>query len=156
MPNARVLDVWGHGPVLCISPVHHRGPPLLSPWKTQCAPSSLLAECLSMECQSIDLMWLWSCAGLGAHPGERGACPLAMQAQVTPCNWVPNCVAWVFMHRSAMMGLLEVKGIAAPEVKFLDRSKTNCCEGALQVHVHRSRMRVWGAKMIRHRRSPQL
>jgi len=50
------------------------------------------------------------------------------------------------------MGLLEVKGIAALEVKFLDRCQTNSSEGALQVHVRRSRMRVWGAKMIRHRR----
>ena len=46
------------------------------------------------------------------------------------------------------------KGIAAPEVKFLDRRRTNCSEGVLQVRVRRSRMRVWGAKMIRHRRSP--
>ncbi len=27
-----------------------------------------------MECQSIDLVWLWSCAGLGAQPRECGAC----------------------------------------------------------------------------------
>lgn len=57
-------------------------------------------------------------------------------------------------YRSAMTGLLDVKDISAPEVKFLDRRRINGGEGALQVHVHRSRTRVWGAKMIRHRRSP--
>lgn len=34
--------VWasqGHGPVLCITLAHHRSPPLVSPWKTQCAQS---------------------------------------------------------------------------------------------------------------------
>lgn len=45
-------------------------------------------------------------------------------------------------YRSAMMGLLDVKGISAPEVKFLDRRRTNGGEGALQVHVRRSRTRV--------------
>ena len=59
-------------------------------------------------------------------------------------------------YLSATMGLLGVKDMAAPEVKFLDRCQINCSEGALQVHVRRSRMRVWGAKMIRHRRSPRL
>ena len=54
------------------------------------------------------------------------------------------------------MGLLRVEDIAAPEVKFLDRCGINCSEGALQVCVRRSRMRAWGAKMIRHRRSPEL
>ena len=57
-------------------------------------------------------------------------------------------------RRSASTGLLRVKDTAAPEVKFLDRCKINCSEGALHVRVRRSRMRVWGAKMIRHRRSP--
>jgi len=38
------------------------------------------------------------------------------------------------------MGLLGVKGIAAPEVKFLDRRKTTGGKGALQVQVRRSRM----------------
>jgi len=52
------------------------------------------------------------------------------------------------------MGSLRVKDITAPEVKFLDRCEINCSEGVLQVRVRRSRMRVWGAKMIRHRRSP--
>ena len=54
------------------------------------------------------------------------------------------------------MGPLEVKDIATLEVKFLDRCKINGSEGVLQVRVRRSRMRAWGAKMIRHRRSPQL
>ena len=53
------------------------------------------------------------------------------------------------------MRMLRVKGTAAPEVKFLDRCKTRCSEGVLQAHVCRSRTKVWGAKMIRHRCSPQ-
>ena len=60
------------------------------------------------------------------------------------------------MAQSSMMGHLRVKDTAALEVKFLDRCMINSSEGALQVLVRRSRMRVWGAKMIRHRRSPQL
>ena len=60
------------------------------------------------------------------------------------------------MHRPETMGAIGVKDIATPEVKFLDRCQINCSEGVLQVRVRRSRMRVWGAKMIRHRRSPRL
>jgi len=52
-------------------------------------------------------------------------------------------------------GRFGVEGMAAPEVKFLDRCQTHSSEGVLQVRVRRSRMRVWGAKTIRHRRSPQ-
>ena len=51
-------------------------------------------------------------------------------------------------------GPLRVEGTVAPEVKFLDRCKTHCGEGVLHVRVRRSRMRVRGTKMIRHRRSP--
>ena len=80
------VDVWGHGLAPWISPVHHRGPPFLTPWKTQCAPSSLAAECPSMECQSIDhLFWLWSCAGLGAQVGEHGTVPSGTQGHP---SWV--------------------------------------------------------------------
>jgi len=76
MPNTRA-DTWDAGPVPAV-PVDHQGPPPVILWKTQCAPSSLLAECSSMECQGIDLVWLWSCASLGAQPGECGACALAV------------------------------------------------------------------------------
>ena len=57
-------------------------------------------------------------------------------------------------HRPNPMGPVRVKGTSAPEVKFLDRRKTTGGEGALQGCVRRSRTRVRGAKMIRHRRSP--
>jgi len=53
-------------------------------------------------------------------------------------------------------GSLRVKDTATPEVKFLDRCKMHGGEGVLQVLVRRSRMRVWGAKRIRHPRSPAL
>lgn len=132
----------------------HRGPPSQPPWKTQCAQSSRLAGCLSMEWQSIDRMWqlmlCWPwCPSRGTWcPGPP--CPV----------WSPPGAATSWLgsgrHPSGMRGLLGVKGIAAPEVKFLDRCQTNCSEGALHVPVRRSRMRVWGAKMIRHRRSPRL
>lgn len=57
------------------TPVHHRGPPSVTPWKTQCAQSiRATAECPSMECQGIDQVWHWSCAGLGAHSGQPGGC----------------------------------------------------------------------------------
>jgi hypothetical protein len=65
----------GTQPVLGRYPVHHRSPPSLTPWKTQCAQSILLtAECPSMECRGIDRVWHWSCAGLGAHSGQPGGC----------------------------------------------------------------------------------
>jgi hypothetical protein len=53
-----------------------------------------------------------------------------------------------------MMGAFGVMGIETLEVKFLDRFGISCSEGVLQGHVRRSRTRVWGAKMIRYRRSP--
>jgi hypothetical protein len=127
----------------------------MSPWKTQCAQSILAAVCPSMECQSIDLMWLMCCAGLGAHSGQCGAGPLSSRPRPPFGVGLWSGGSWL-RYLSATMGLLGVKDITAPEVKFLDRCKINCSEGALQVHVRRSRMRVWGAKMIRHRRSPQL
>jgi len=64
--------------------------------------------------------------------------------------WVAAC------YRPAMMSLLGAVGIAGREVKFLDPSETNGSKGALQVQDCRSRTRVWGAKMIRYRRSPLL
>ena len=135
-------------------PVHHRGPPSLTPWKTQCAQSILLtAECPSMECRGIDRVRHWSCAGLGAHSGQPGGCSHRT-------TWVGltlvghSLVPVTCTHRSQPMGLFGVKDIGAPEVKFLDRCEIHGSEGVLQVHVRRSRMRVRGAKMIRHRRSP--
>jgi len=50
------------------------------------------------------------------------------------------CEALEGRIQSSMMGLLRVKDIATPEVKFLDRCKINCSEGVLQGHVRRSRM----------------
>ena len=151
MPPTLATDIKGAWPCATAEhPVHHRSPPLLTPWKTQCAQSILLtAECPSMECRGIDRVRHWSCAGLGAHSGQPGGCTHG--AKLRSHLRIPrvNCT-----HRSQPMGLFGVKGIGAPEVKFLDRCETHCSEGVLQVHVRRSRMRVRGAKMIRHRRSP--
>ena len=137
-------------------PVHHRGPPLLTPWKTQCAQSILLtAECPSMECRGIDRVWHWSCAGLGAHSGQPGGCShRPTWTRSPPSGGAVLLVPVTCTHRSQPMGLFGVKDIGAPEVKFLDRCEIHGSEGVLQVHVRRSRMRVRGAKMIRHRRSP--
>jgi hypothetical protein len=75
MPPTLATDTKGTWPVPGRHPVHHRGPPSLTPWKTQCAQSILLtAECPSMECRGIDRVWHWSCAGLGAHSGQPGGC----------------------------------------------------------------------------------
>lgn len=130
----------------------NRSPPSLSPWKTQCAPS----------------IQSW----LNAHPvndkaptqcGNRVV--LALGPRLGQCGSVPGCIICVVQsHAVAIMGqfqppmmdLLEVKAIAAPEVKFLDRCRSPSGEGVLQVQVRRSRMRAWGSKMIRHRRSPKL
>jgi len=149
----------GQGPVPWSQPhVHPWGPLSLTPWKTQRAQSSLglWLECPSMECHSIDLARHWSCAGLGARSGQCGAWFL-----VQPEGPVPLVGSWSLLgglskhgHRPETMGSLRVKDITAPEVKFLDRCEINSSEGVLQVRVRRSRMRVWGAKMIRHRRSP--
>lgn len=65
----------GTAPCRAALSVHHRSPLSQTPWKTQCASRVPLAGCPSMECQSIDPMWLWSCAGLGAREGEPGAVP---------------------------------------------------------------------------------
>jgi len=116
-----------------------------------------------------------SCASLGAHSGECGhtssdPVPVRLVLGLVPVledtpslHWYPPspthlCLwSWgLVVCQPSTMGQLGVKDTAAPEVKFLDRCKINCSEGALQVLVRRSRMRVWGAKMIRHRRSPQL
>jgi len=59
-------------------------------------------------------------------------------------------------HQSETMEVFRVKDIRAPEVKFLDRCGIHRSEGVVQVLVRRSRMRVGGSKMIRHRRSPTL
>lgn len=158
----------------------------LTPWKTQCAQSDLpMAECLSMECQSIDRVWpnLELCWALEPTQGNVVHGPSSLLLLGFGCSLL--CVsprAAVTCHSTSLWeltgecvigpwGALEdvkwsgasngddgtdrgAKGIAAPEVKFLDRRRTNCSEGVLQVRVRRSRMRVWGAKMIRHRRSP--
>lgn len=67
------------------SPVHHRSLPSQSPWKTQCAQSNqnwLNAPpwnvTVSTEC------WQESCAGLGAHLGQRGAVPRRILRGSTP------------------------------------------------------------------------
>jgi len=150
-------------------------PAATTPWKTQCAPSILsTAECSSMECRSIDqsfllaieLCWSWSpiwatwCMEPGPDPVGLGGLARAEGASASPRSRLPLPQRprgpRSFMHRSQTMGPFRVKDIAAPEVKFLDRCTINRSEGAWQVRVRRSRMRVRGAKMIRHRRSPAL
>ena len=122
-----------------------------------CFKRPVLAGCSSMEWQGIDRTWQQSCAGLGACSWTMWARPLALRLRhrglVRGCR---PARASQGGFRPQMMGMLRVKPIATPEVKFLDRCKRSSSEGVLQVHVRRSRMRVWGAKMIRHRRSPRL
>jgi len=144
--------------------VHH----LLSPWRTQSAQSIRLGlddrpwnVKASTGCGQTELCWPWcSSRGTWCHDWRSLLVPslhlVAARKSGLPWRGVGVAGSFQLWYRSASMGLLGVKDTAAPEVKFLDRCKINCSEGALQVHVRRSRMRVWGAKMIRHRRSPRL
>lgn len=78
----------GPAPGSFTTPVHHRSPPSVTPWKTQCAQSILAtAECPSMERQGIDRVWHWSCAGLGAHSGQPGGC--SRRSNVAACGGSP-------------------------------------------------------------------
>ena len=125
-----------------------------------CSKRPPTAGCSSMERQSIDRAWKKRCAGLGACSGQCGA----WSDRHVPCRgrwFVPASPRRAYagslsVYQADPMGPFRVKGTAAPEVKFLDRCKTRGSEGVLQGRVRRSRMRVWGAKMIRHRRSPAL
>jgi len=161
--QAGVDGSWPRVPVTVqeVASVHHRSRLSVTPWKTQCAQSVLLtAGCSSMERQSIDRAWKKRCAGLGACSGQCGA----WSDRHVPCRgrwFVPASPRRAYagslsVYQADPMGPFRVKGTAAPEVKFLDRCKTRGSEGVLQGRVRRSRMRVWGAKMIRHRRSPAL
>ena len=103
-----------------------------------CSKRPPMAGCPSMECRSIDLMWLcelcWPwCSSKGnmvLSPALQGLCT-ALWSSLAGSGG---------QYQSSVMGLLRVKDIATPEVKFLDRCKINCGEGVLQVHVRRSRM----------------
>lgn len=92
MPPTLATDTQGD-PALCRAhtPVHHRSPPSSTPWKTQCAQSSFAtAECPSMECQGIDRVWHWSCAGLGAHSGQPGGCAHGIHVRGLRSLWPPG------------------------------------------------------------------
>jgi len=135
-------------------------------------PSPLLSKRLHDSPVNVEASTgcgIYPCAGLEAQSW-------AMWCIVFPCVWpglqgVPGsmlprgCVlpSGVFsqakgLHASSDCDgtTFRVKDTLAPEVKFLDRHEINSGEGALQGCVRRSRTRVWGAKMIRHRRSPAL
>ncbi len=60
------------------------------------------------------------------------------------------------LTNTGLMGVVGGKRIWAWEVKFLDRSGTNLCEGIFQVYLHQSRTKVWRSKMIRYHCSPLL
>lgn len=125
-----------------------------------------------MECQSIDRVWpnlelCWALEPTLGNVVHGPSSSFSLGVSALTHAW-QHVVLWCAVgalgeswrmssgqeHRTETMGPIGAKGIAAPEVKFLDRRRTNCSEGVLQVRVRRSRMRVWGAKMIRHRRSP--
>jgi len=97
-------------------------------------------------------------AGLCAHCGQRGAAPLpgppgALRLRtVTRVRRGPGLGG---RRRAEARGPFGVLDIETPEVKFLDRSSMGCGGGVVWLMcVRRSRTRVWGAKMIRYRRSP--
>jgi len=87
----------------------------------------------STICLAVELCWPW-CPDWGTWPWPQwhtGTPPFS--GRCSPGLLVGRC-------HSSMMGWLGVEGIATPEVKFLDRCKTTCSEGVLQVPVRRSRM----------------
>lgn len=147
---------------------HHRSPSPMIPWITQCAPSvlSAMAECPSMEYQSIDRVWLSElCYALGSTQGN--VMHAWLKSLLGAGSWftvpsgsvacVPRYVSAFLLFGMCLPEMMEpsrVKDTATPEVKFLDRCLVHSGEGVLPACVRRSRMRVWGAKMIRHRRSP--
>ena len=63
------------GPQFAVDAAHHRSPPDLDTLENSVCSKrpAAMAGCSSMECHSIDLVWLSVCAGLGAHPGQCGA-----------------------------------------------------------------------------------
>jgi len=149
--------------VQAVASVPHRSRPSVTPWKTQCASSvqpRLDAHPWNVKASTV--RGTESCAGLGTRSGQCGAWsrPLPggpVGAGVKPSHGRVNLgQSLLSVYQADPMGPFRVKGTATPEVKFLDRCKTHCSEGVLQGCVRRSRMRVWGAKMIRHRRSPAL
>jgi hypothetical protein len=103
---------------------------------------------------ALELCWpwgpLWATWWVFPRVQRRTRSPLRPRAWGVAVLPVPVACT----HRSQPMGPFGVKDMGAPEVKFLDRCQIHGSEGVLQVHVRRSRMRVRGAKMIRHRRSP--
>lgn len=145
-------------------PVRYQSRPSMTLWKTQCAQriQSWLNACpwnvtASTE-RAMELCWPWcpfwangrlspGCLGKGRVWGVGAGSP-----RLSPPPDSCPCQRW--QRLADMMGSLRVKGTAAPEVKFLDRRKTNSGAGVLQGRVRRSRARAWGSKMIRHRRSP--
>ena len=150
-------------------PAHRRPPvPLQEPTigdtveNSVCSKQPVLAECLSMGCQSIDQMWpCESCAGPWSPLQWRTWCVSLCTPAVVPRGHPLRMsrrgrVGGGKTHRPETRGPFGVTDTATPEVKFLDRCLINCSEGVLQACVRRSRTRVWGAKMIRHRRSPTL
>ena len=178
--TARMLgQPRGRGPLAPrrATPVHHRSLPSQSPWKTQCAPSNqnwlnappwhvvVPTGCGPPRGGSRRemLCWPWrpsqatrrrppdgprGRADRGPPPGPTGPAgpaaprPAAIRA---PGRW---------RRSTPPTGPFRVQGTATPEVKFLDRCKTDSGAGVRQGPVHRSRARAWGSKMIRHRRSP--
>ena len=164
--------------------VHHRGQPSLSPWKTQCAQSNqnwLNAPpwyvTVPTGCEprkglpARDLLcWPWRpsqatrcrppdgptpgrtvrCRGQPRSPRGRQRGPVRRRGPPTGLLGAPG--RW--RHSTSPRGPFRVQGTATPEVKFLDRCKTDSGEGVRQGPVHRSRARAWGSKRIRHPRSP--
>jgi len=153
--------------------VHHRSRLSVTPWKTQCAQSvHTRLDVHPGNVKASTEQGTRSCAGLGACFGQCGAWSKPVAAVSWTCLWwacrlraaATRPLALLFVSQTGLLSVYQanltgpfgVKGTAAPEVKFLDRCKTHGSEGVLQGCVRRSRMRVWGAKMIRHRRSPAL
>ena len=118
------------------------------------------AECCCMGWQRIDRVdtsvICWPQSSLRGNAAPVPPSPLAMRGPWHPQRDRVHAmhhgvgVAW---RRPEEMGPFGALDIGTPEVKFLDRFGIAQGGGILPEHVRRSRTRVWGAKMIRYRRS---
>ena len=148
LQSALVWAVQGRNLVLPILPwpiigVQHQS----NPGKLSVLQATVLACMPSSELQSSDQTWLRVVLALVPNLSNVGLPPSCGLAQATvhcPGGESPTDLMEEFREDDN----------SAPEVKLLDRCNINCSEGVLQELVRRSRMRVWGTKMIRHRRSP--
>ena len=102
----------GHGPVPCISHSPPPGPTILVTVENSvCSTRPVWLDACPWNVKASTRCGQWSCAGLGARPGECGGCPLVGQghcpAVVIPAQPVAavtdrrrwDCSGWKVLQR---------------------------------------------------------